>query len=472
MTQTSWDARLYNTLEMMADRLTKGLHGYVGDSSFVVTPEEMGYDAAKAEKATEYIQKAINAATDNGGGTVLLSKGDYVSGTIVLAKGVRFMVDEGARLLASTDINDYPPKYAKRLTVMDTHMKQNQSLIYCEFGDNVSICGKGIIDGRGLKSNFPGDETAGATPGRPFLIRIIDCTNVHIKDITLKDPACWTQNYLNCENLLIENINVEAQANYNNDGIDIDSCDNVIVRGCTVSSGDDALCFKGCGMRVTGNILVENCTLLSSCNALKIGTDTQGDFRNIYVRNCLLGGVSEEMRRIKNVCSDSAVSWEGMDGGTVENLYVRDVKIVRAMSPFFMRLADRGRVKPGVPKPGISKIRRVVFENITGEENGSRGSYMMGAPEQSIEDVIFRNVHLTMKPSENVILKQDEIGEMTEVYPDAHMIDEVRGVKADAPAYGLWARHVKGLVLDDYKVTAEGDPREEYIFDDVTYSVV
>ena len=97
---------------------------------------------------------------------------------------------------------------------------------------------------------------------------------------------------------------------------------------------------------------------------------------------------------------------------------------------------------------------------------------MMGAPEQSIEDVIFRNVHLTMKPSENVILKQDEIGEMTEVYPDAHMIDEVRGVKADAPAYGLWARHVKGLVLDDYKVTAEGDSREEYIFDDVTYSVV
>ena len=93
-------------------------------------------------------------------------------------------------------------------------MGMHQSLIFAEGCENVSICGQGQIDGQG--HHFPGEETAHGTPGRPFLMRFLDCRNVHIKDITLKDAACWMQNYLHCENLLIEDIHVENQANYNN----------------------------------------------------------------------------------------------------------------------------------------------------------------------------------------------------------------------------------------------------------------
>ena len=203
-----------------------------------------------------------------------MEKGDYLTGTIVLASNICLKIAEGARILGSTDLKDYPEHIAKRQTVMDTHMGMHQSLIFAEGCKNICICGGGTIDGQGFRENFPGEETIAGTPGRPFMMRIIDCENVHINGIRLVNPACWTQNYLNCENVLLENLTVESQSNYNNDGIDIDGCRQVVIRNCNVSSGDDALCFKGASQRETANILVEKCTLLSSCNAVKIGTDT------------------------------------------------------------------------------------------------------------------------------------------------------------------------------------------------------
>lgn len=443
-----WTKDLRESLEKTAEALSKKLTG--GEfPPLTVTAEDFGF---KEGLATAYIQAAVNYVSENGGGTVCLKDGDYTSGTIVMRSNVRLEVQKGARLLGSTDLNDYPEHIAQRQTVMDTNMGMNQSLIFAEGCDNISICGEGVVDGQGTQDNFPGKETTGGTPGRPFLIRILDCTNVHVKDINLKDAACWMQNYLNCENVLIENINVENQANYNNDGIDIDGCRNVIVRGCYVSSGDDAMCFKGASQTACENVLVENCTFLSSCNGLKFGTDSQGDFRNVLVRNCTIGGVSEDMRRIKHAYADSGISFEGVDGGTVENILVTDVEIIRAMSPLFLRVDDRARVKPTDERPPVSSMRRIVFENITGSDNGARGSYFLGIAEKSIEDIVLLNISLGQKPTSKNLVKEESIGEMRGVYPDAHMIDG----KGDAPAYALWARHVKNLTLINYCVKPEG----------------
>ncbi len=450
----SWTDSLRCNLSRMAEGLTSALHGW-RDAGFTVTPEQCGYEGGLA---TVFIQKAIDTAASRGGGTVLLSHGDYVTGTLVLRSGVRLEVAAAARLLGSSRLEDYPEHIAARRTVQDTNMGMNQSLLFAEGCENISICGQGQIDGRG--GHFPGEETAHGTPGRPFLIRFLDCRDVHIKDITLKDAACWMQNYLHCENLLIEDIRVENQANYNNDGIDIDGCRNVIVRRCLVSSGDDALCFKGASQMPGENILVEDCELLSSCNAVKFGTDSQGDFRNVLVRNCTVGGVSEEMRRIKHADSDSAFSWEAVDGGTLENIWVYNIRILRAMSPFFLRLEKRGRVKPEDPAPPLSNLRRILFEQIHGEDNGPRGSYFIGIPEKAIEDIALKDICLRQRPSQKPILSESDISEMYGVYPDAHMIDE----QGDSPAYALWARHVHGLYLDHYEVLPEGpDPRPAFV---------
>jgi len=448
-----WVAPLRADLLAMAVDLTARLKGWDGPDR-VVTPEAFGYDGTGL--ATRAIQAAIDAAAAQGGGTVRLSQGDYVSGTIDLRSHIRLEIMKGARLLGSLDLKDYPERKARRLTVQDTNMGMNQSLIFAEGCTDIALSGEGEINGRGTKANFPGEETIHGTPGRPFVIRVIDCERVHVHGLTMKDSPCWMQNYLNCEDVLIEHLTVENQSNFNNDGLDIDGCRRVIVRHNHISAGDDALCFKGASQRTGEHILIENNTFFSSCNAIKFGTDSQGNFRNILIRNCLIGGVSEEMRRVKNVNADSAFSWESVDGGVVENILATDIKIVRAWSPFFLRLEKRGRVKPGDAPAYLGTIRRIVFEKISGEDNGPRGSYFLGIPEKRINDIVLHDIDLKSRVTQKPVLREDQIGEMYGVYPDAHMIDDM----GDAPAYGLWARHVDNLTLVNYRVTPDGnDPR-------------
>lgn len=375
---------------------------------------------------------------------------------------VRFEVAKDARLLASTNLADYPEHVASRRTVMDTNMAMNQSLIFVEGCTDVSIAGEGTIDGQGSRSNFPGVETSKATPGRPFLIRVIDCRRVHIHGITLVSAACWMQNYLNCDDLLIDKIVVSNQANVNNDGLDIDGCRQVIVRDCEINSEDDGLCFKGASQRPTEDVLVENCRIYSSCNAVKFGTDSQGDFRNVLIRNLEIGGTPEDLPALNRRKAISGFSWESVDGGTVEDVYVQHVRIVRSRAPIFLRIGDRARVKPGDPRPALGRLRRIVFEDVTGSDNGFLGSLIVGLPDRPVEDVVLRRVALFVAPADQTAPNQTVIPERRDAYPDANMFGEV------SPAYGLWARHARRLSLIDFRVTPTGaDARPRFSYSDV-----
>jgi hypothetical protein len=388
---------------------------------------------------------------------VRLAQGEYLSGTIDLRSGVMLEVAEGSSLLASSNLNDYPNRQASRLTVMDSNMGMNQSLIFAENCERIGICGKGMIDGRGNQSNFPGEDTAGATPGRPFLIRVLDCKKVVIKDIHLKDSPCWMQNYLNCEDLLIDGIYVDNQANHNNDGLDIDGCRRVIVRNSLINSEDDGLCFKGASQRPTENVLVENSQFFSSCNALKFGTDSQGDFRNILVRNVVVGGSPADMRALIRRKSDGGISWEVVDGGTVERVLVHDAHIVRSESPLFLRLGERGRVRPEQPHPAPGNLRHVVFDRISGEDNGMRGSFFTGIEDKPIEHVLLRDVNITMAAAAGPAAIPGDVPEDRGEYPDPHMFSKVM------PAYGLWARHVRQLTLLRVRFASTGDEKRPMI---------
>jgi len=443
-----WASTLQTDLERMAKDLTARLQPWKGPDR-LFEPEDFGFRAGQEGLATRAIQAAIDAAAKSGGGTVRLSQGDYVSGTIDLRSNVRLDIARGARLLASLDLKDYPERIASRKTVMDSNMGMNQSLIFAEGCQDISLSGEGTIDGRGTKQNFPGAETVGATPGRPFLIRVLDSTRVHVRDLNLRDSPCWMQNYLNCEDVLIEDLKVDNQANFNNDGLDIDGCRRVIVRNCFINSGDDALCFKGASQRTTEQVLIENCRLYTSCNGIKFGTDSQGDFRRILVRNLELGGPAPEMRSLNRRRADSGISWEVVDGGTVEDIFATQINIVRAESPLFLRLGDRGRVRPENPRPAPGHLRRIVFDRITGNDNGVRGSYFIGIPDRHIEDVALRDLKLEVGAASQAVPAESTIPEMRADYPDAHMIPH------PVPAYGLWTRDVTRLSLVRVKVTPQ-----------------
>ncbi len=413
-------------------------------------PEDYGYEPGTV--GTRAIQQAIDAAAENGG-IVCLENGEYRSGTLVMRSGVCLYIGPGACLKASTDLRDFPEMHAKRLTVQDTSMGMHQSLIFAEDCEHVALCGEGVLDGQGFPDNFPGEETAQGTPGRPFMIRMIDCRDVLVSGLTMKNSPCWMQNYLNCDRLTISGITVRNHANYNNDGMDIDGCRDVLIRHCRVTSGDDALCFKGASMRPLERVLVEDCDFYSACNAVKVGTDTQGDFRDVLIRRCRIGGLAEDPSGLKHACADSGVSLESEDGGTVERFWLEDIEMTRVWSPFFLRLENRGRVRPGDPAPGLGAIRQVLFEHIRGTGNGPRGSYILGIPEARIRDILFRDIELRQKPYTGEVRPAAEYPEFTGLYPDAHMIDGF----GPAPAYGLWVRHADGIVLDRYRIIPEGE---------------
>lgn len=459
-----WADTLRRELDAMAAQLTQTLKPWPVPAR-VVTPEQHGWtggaNASAGPLATASIQRAIDTCAAAGGGTVRLARGDYVSGTIVLRSGVMLEVAKGARLLASTTLRDYPEHIARRPTVQDSNMGMNQSLIFAEGCERIGISGKGLIDGRGTKENFPGEETVGSTPGRPFIIRVIDCKQVVIKDIHLKDSPCWMQNYLNCDDLLIDGIHVENQVNHNNDGLDIDSCRRVIVRNSFINAQDDAMCFKGAGQRTAEHILIENCQFYSTCNALKFGTDSQGDFRNVLVRNVVLGGPAADMRAINRRKADGGISWEIVDGGTLERVLVHDARIVRAESPLFLRLGDRGRVRPEQKRPGPGVLRYIVYDRISGDDNGVRGSFFTGVPNADIEHVLLRDVDLTMTAATEPAAVATDVPEAPAEYPDPHMFSKVM------PAYGLWARHTKHLTLQRVRFRTTGKEARPEVLADV-----
>ena len=455
-----WCEDLKTSLKQMAEGLSDTVRPWRGPER-AFFPEDHGF--VPGQNATGAIQRAINLAAEHGG-VVRLRRGDYVSGTLVLRSNVCLEVCAEARLLGSTDLSDYPEHHARRLTVQDTSMGMHQSLLFAEGCEDICLRGPGVIDGRGDPRNFPGRETAQGTPGRPFLIRMIDCKKVHVTGLTLKNAACWMQNYLNCESLLIEGVTVRNHANYNNDGFDIDGCRDVILRHCRVSSGDDALCFKGAAQRALARVLVEDCDFYSACNAVKVGTDTQGDFRQVLIRNCRIGGLSEDPSGLKHPCADSGVSLEMVDGGTLEDFWLTGLHITRAWSPFFIRLENRGRVRPMDPPPGPGTLRRVLFSDVRGEGNGPRGSYVLGIPEKPVGEIAFSNVRLRQYPWEGEMPDAKNYPDFRGAYPDAHMIDPV----GPSPAFALWARHALSVSLLDYQVLTEGpDPRPALLDEDV-----
>ena len=175
---------------------------------------------------------------------------------------------------------------------------------------------------RGSKESFPGKE--GQEGDRPFLLRMVECREIVINGIHLRDSANWVQHYLNCDDVIFQGLNVESHSNWNNDGIDIDACRNVLMRDCVINSEDDGLCFKGSSDRPIENVLVENCKFYSTCNAMKFGTASQSGFRNVLIRNVEAGGPAPGMVPATNqkhrVRAIAGASWETTDGGDIENI--------------------------------------------------------------------------------------------------------------------------------------------------------
>jgi polygalacturonase len=215
------------------------------------------------------------------------------------------------------------------------------------------------------------------------------------------------------------------------------------------------MCFKGAGGREMENVLVENCTAYSGCNALKFGTNSEAGFRNVLIRNVRLGGVPVDLPAFHRRNAISGISWESVDGGTIEDVVVSGARIDRADSPIFVRLGNRS---------GIGAIDHLVFEQISGSDNGSRGSIIAGIPGARVKNVVVRDMNISIAGGGKV--KGGAIPEAIGDYPESSMFGE------NSPAYGFWLRHAEGISFENVKIRpTKPDGRPGFLAGDDTLEI-
>ena len=394
---------------------------------------------------TGSIQAAIDDCAVKGGGTVYIPAGRFITGTIFLKNHVALHLESGAVLEGSKNLIDYPITISRVRSYTDNYT--NKSLIYGEDLENISIKGKGTINGNGASFKtvrMPNDEDVRKKDdfayykNRPYLIRIINSKNILLRDITLLNSPMWVQHYLLCSDVNIDGITVHSDVNQNNDGIDIDACDNVRISNCNIVSGDDAIVLKSSLDKPCRNIVVSNCLISSRCNGFKLGTESNGNFENINVSNCIIYDT-----RLAGICLLA------VDGGSLKNVNVSDITMERVGCAIFVRLGNRARpFNTDSEKPGIGNLSGIIINNIQGTEIGTVGSSINGLPSYPVKDITLSNIRLRFLGGDAGDQVNRQIGEFPEKYPEHNMFGTL-------PSFGFFLRHVNNLVMDNIDLSYE-----------------
>jgi len=418
---------------------------------------------------TAVLQQCIDHCAADGGGRIIIPAGHYKTGTLILKSNVHLHLELGATLYGSTDLKDYQ-RVKSSYQSLRTNVETVQ-LIYADSVDNVIIDGYGTIDGQGRVFPKLSWNDEGIT--RPHLLRFIQSRNIVIKDITLKNSGCWMQHYLACDRLRIDGIKVTNRNNYNNDALDLDGCHNVIVTGMIADSDDDGITLKSTSPRLCEDITIQNCVVSSHCNAVKLGTETNGGFRNINIRGIVIKPSADQKEKFFGQwIGTSALSLEIVDGGTMENVSISDMTVIGTESPIFVRLGHRGRgwhFAEDATKPDsittIGRMRGLYINNVRVRDAGNYGCSITGLPGHPVEDVHVSNVSIhhrggiTQADIPNIQKALSD--EKTAEYPEATMWGPLS-------AKGFFVRHARTVCFDSVETnTIEPDARPLFVQEDV-----
>ena len=423
-----------------------------------VNIQKMGAVADGYFLNTKAINGAIDALSKKGGGVVFVPAGLWLTGPIVLKNNINLHIAIGATLLFTPDKDQYPLVEAN---YEGLPQMRNQSPISATNATNIAITGKGIIDGNGdvwraVKSDkltesqwkkkvasggvlsddkktwYPSEgfmkgSKMPANPGmitadrdaafyqsikdflRPNLLLLTKCKNVLLEGVIFQNSPAWCLHPLMCENLTVRNVFVKnpwyAQ---NGDGIDVESCKNVLIENSVFDVGDDALCMKS-GRDAEGrkrgmpteNVIIRNCTVYAAHGGFVIGSEMSGGARNIYVSNCTFIGTDIGLR---------FKTTRGR-GGVVENIFIKDIymKDIPAEAILFdmyymakdpVALAGEKRELPKVEFKTVDETTPV-FRNFHISNvycNGAeKGIFVRGLPEMHVKDIILENMVLQSK---------------------------------------------------------------------------
>lgn len=473
---------------------------FASDNAKAFNVRDFGAAGDGKKLDTDAINKAIETAAAKGGGTIYFPAGTYLTFSIRLKSNITIFLDNGATVLAADPVEhkgqyDMPEPNEWDMYQDFGHSHWKNSLFWGISVENVAFLGQGMIDGKGLSKRSPGPRrprSVGETPasmagnvsplGEMSDVKEMDglgtksialklSKNITIKDITMFRGGHFALLATGVDNLTIDNVKVDT----NRDGFDIDACRNVRISNVSVNSpNDDAIVLKssyGLGFaRATENVTITNCqvsgydlgTFLDGTfkrtqqlapdrdgvtGRIKFGTESNGGFKNITISNCVFD-------------RSRGLALEAVDGGdiediTINNITMRDI----TTSPFFIRLGARQRAPEGAK---ISAVRRINISNVVVSNAETKfASIIAGIPGHYIEEVKLSNIHIQYRGGGTKADAAIVVPEKDKSYPEPSMFGTI-------PAYGFFIRHVKGLTMDNVKITyMNKEERPAFLLDDV-----
>ncbi|WP_315054609.1 glycoside hydrolase family 28 protein [Chryseobacterium indoltheticum] len=349
----------------------------VAETSFpanTVSIKDFGGIAGGNVKNTEAFKKAIDALVKKGGGKLVVPRGMWLTGPIVLQSNINLHIEEGAFVVFSKDKNDYP---LVDVSFEGLNTIRCQSPISAKNAKNIAITGKGVIDGSGdawravkkskmaesqwkeivasggilskdgktwypsesYKKGFESSSSFNVPDKiskselesvkdflRPVMVSIVGCDQVLLDGPTFQNSPAWNLHPLMTSNLILRNLTVRNPwYSQNGDGVDLESCKNVLIYDNTFDVGDDAICIKS-GKNEDGrkrgmpteNVIIKNNVVYHGHGGFVIGSEMSGGARNIHVSDCTFIGTDIGLR---------FKTTRGR-GGVVENIYVKNIDMI------------------------------------------------------------------------------------------------------------------------------------------------
>lgn len=357
------------------------------------------------------IQACVDACHKNGGGSVIIPAGKWYSGPIHLKSNINLHLEDNSLIIFSDKYDDYLPVVFTRWEGCECY--NYSPLIYANGCCNVSITGNGTLFGNGQAwwhwkklqqpaaeelaaaqyNNIPVEKRIYGTEKaalRPSFIQTINCTDVLFKDFTVKDGPQWTIHPVYCKNVTIQNVTVDTNG-HNTDGLNPDSCKNVLIENCSFKTGDDCIAVNA-GLnedgwrvgRVCENIEIRNCTFHAGHGGIVIGSAVSGGVKNVYAHDCKIDGIMQGLR-IK--------SMRGR-GGFVKNVRFENIEInnVTEQAVQINMFYEFSTVIPKSDTP--SDFDDIQIRNITGS-NAKIGIQIRGLSEHKPKNIILENISLT-----------------------------------------------------------------------------
>ena len=359
-------------------------------------PQDYGAAADGRSLDTAAVQAAVDAAAECGG-RVVLKDGVFLTGSIFLKSNMEFYLEEGAELRGAVDDSQYPLMPSR---VAGVEITWPAGLINVRDAEHVTISGKGLVNGQGEYwwDKFWGqDEESGMMKEyiekgirwaadydcmRPRNFLIMNSRHIQLKDFSCIRSGFWNVHICYCEDVVADGLNIRENYGPSTDGIDIDSCSNVLVQNCTIACNDDSVCIKSGrdadGLRVSRvceNITIRDCHLLKG-SGITLGSETSGGIRNILIQNI----------DYRNTGCGFRMKSARTRGGVLENITVDGLRMTNVSYPFnflldwfpeysYCRVPDsyQGPVpehwkvltEPVPEEKGIPTVRNVTIRNVT-----------------------------------------------------------------------------------------------------------